>query len=144
MLLTVDELLFESQHCSLVFDLIPRGKKLRPHKYFYETAVTKGQFLSGFKMAPIVVYSCVLVLVKFGFYSLRHACHLTWNQFTLILSKSFYNIFFHPLRRYPGPWYCSISNIWYSFHSSNGRLARKISSLHERYGHVVRIAPKEL
>ncbi len=40
---------------------------------FYETALAQGQVLYEFRMALIVVYSYVFVLVKFGFIFLR-AC----------------------------------------------------------------------
>ncbi|KAJ5947552.1 hypothetical protein N7466_000567 [Penicillium verhagenii] len=55
-----------------------------------------------------------------------------------------YNIYFHPLRKYPGPrlWAASIlPSLWYSTH---GELVYKLTELHERFGHVVRIAPDEV
>ncbi|GME40427.1 hypothetical protein PFICI_06539 [Neofusicoccum parvum] len=55
-----------------------------------------------------------------------------------------YNLFFHPLRSYPGPWYTGASILWYQLHVFKGDLPFVIHSLHRQYGPVVRIAPNEL
>ncbi|KAJ5759295.1 hypothetical protein N7520_006451 [Penicillium odoratum] len=55
-----------------------------------------------------------------------------------------YNLFFHPLRKYPGPrlWAASLfPSLWYFTH---GELIYKLRELHEQYGDVVRIAPDEV
>ncbi|KAL4893245.1 cytochrome P450 [Aspergillus ambiguus] len=51
---------------------------------------------------------------------------------------------FHPLSRYPGPFWASVSRIWTVVHVliGNAEAAQKV--LHARYGPVVRIAPNEL
>lgn len=56
----------------------------------------------------------------------------------------FYNIFFHPLRKFPGPILARASN-WIHFHwIYSGRLHTKVLDLHSQYGDVVRIAPNML
>ena len=55
-----------------------------------------------------------------------------------------YNVFFHALRRYPGPWYFAASRLPYCFMLTSGRAAHIIRRFHEKYGDVVRIAPNEL
>jgi len=60
------------------------------------------------------------------------------------LGKCVYNIFFHPLRKYPGPFLwraCVLPQYWYMF---NGDFIEKCLDMHNRYGEVVRIAPGEL
>ncbi|KAL1963922.1 hypothetical protein VTN77DRAFT_7728 [Rasamsonia byssochlamydoides] len=55
-----------------------------------------------------------------------------------------YNIFFHPLRRFPGPTLWAATRLpwcWYQFH---GRLNHQLLKLHIQYGHTVRVAPNEL
>ena len=55
-----------------------------------------------------------------------------------------YNVFFHPLRKYPGPRFWAASpfpSLWYFTH---GELIYKLRDLHEKYGDVVRIAPDEV
>ncbi|PVI03628.1 benzoate 4-monooxygenase cytochrome P450 [Periconia macrospinosa] len=55
-----------------------------------------------------------------------------------------YNVCFHPLAKFPGPWYATISNFWYSMRFLGGRQPKHILSMHRKYGPVVRIAPNEL
>ncbi|KAH7065480.1 cytochrome P450 [Macrophomina phaseolina] len=61
-----------------------------------------------------------------------------------LLSKIIYNIFFHPLRAYPGPFTHAASRIPYCVHLCAGRLPFHVHELHARYGPIVRIAPDEL
>ncbi|WQF84543.1 Putative cytochrome P450 [Colletotrichum destructivum] len=55
-----------------------------------------------------------------------------------------YNIYFHPLRRYPGPKLWAATRIPYTRISLSGQVHRRILALHREYGPVVRIAPDEL
>ncbi|KAM0328787.1 hypothetical protein ACHAQA_005201 [Verticillium albo-atrum] len=55
-----------------------------------------------------------------------------------------YNIFFHPLRHYPGPLLQRASKIPWYLHYIGGTAAHHTQSLHERYGPVVRIGPHHL
>lgn len=55
-----------------------------------------------------------------------------------------YNIFFHPLSRFPGPLGHKITRLAYSWKSARGTLPFDMLEMHERYGDIVRIAPDEL
>ncbi|KAH9897354.1 cytochrome P450 ClCP1 [Xylariomycetidae sp. FL2044] len=55
-----------------------------------------------------------------------------------------YNIFLHPLRSFPGPLSHKISRVPGVYHNYHGTLPYHITSLHARYGPVVRISPNEL
>ncbi|CDM38086.1 Cytochrome P450 [Penicillium roqueforti FM164] len=59
-------------------------------------------------------------------------------------SKAVYNIWFHPLRNFPGPWYTKVSRIWYVLRVLQGCHKYEIKRLHDEYGLVVRIVPDEL
>lgn len=63
---------------------------------------------------------------------------------TYIVSFLFYNLFLHPLRKFPGPIYNRASVISKLYFLSRGKLIYHIEDLHKRYGPVVRIAPNEL
>lgn len=63
------------------------------------------------------------------------ACHL---------GLALYNIFFHPLRSYPGPILAAATQLPHSCHMIKGDSCKWIASLHERYGDVVRTGPREL
>ena len=55
-----------------------------------------------------------------------------------------YNLFFHPLRRYPGPLVLRATRLGFCYKILKGTLAVDVLDLHRRYGDVVRIAPDEL
>ncbi|CAG8958605.1 hypothetical protein HYFRA_00009922 [Hymenoscyphus fraxineus] len=61
-----------------------------------------------------------------------------------LLILAIYNVFFHPLRRYPGPKYFAASPLPYGFWYISGKWHTKIIKLHYKYGPVVRIGPNEL
>ncbi|EEH23236.1 hypothetical protein PABG_05447 [Paracoccidioides brasiliensis Pb03] len=58
--------------------------------------------------------------------------------------KFIYNVFFHPLRSFPGPLSHAMSRIPYLFKLSSGTLQFDLLNMHKKYGDVVRIAPNEL
>ncbi|KAL4781971.1 cytochrome P450 [Aspergillus varians] len=66
------------------------------------------------------------------------------NIITLVASKFIYNIWLHPLSRYPGPRTWAASSIPISRAQLRGDSHLLIEKLHNRYGSVVRIAPNEL
>ncbi|TQS37696.1 hypothetical protein Golomagni_01819 [Golovinomyces magnicellulatus] len=72
--------------------------------------------------------------------------HEALNQRVLayVLIFTFYNIFFHPLRKYPGPIIHRITSLYISYHDIRGKSAYHIRDLHEKYGSTVRIGPNEL
>lgn len=55
-----------------------------------------------------------------------------------------YNLFFHPLRDFPGPLLQRASPLPYTFQLVSGRQAFLTQKLHDKYGPVVRIAPGHL
>ncbi|KAH6608323.1 hypothetical protein Trco_001669 [Trichoderma cornu-damae] len=62
--------------------------------------------------------------------------------FTIV--KTVYNVYFHPLRSYPGPWLGRATRLHYVYHQLAGELPYKTKEWHDMYGQVVRIAPDEL
>ena len=63
---------------------------------------------------------------------------------TYCVGNIFYNIYFHPLKKYPGPKYLAASRLPYLKWMYSGTLVPHFQSLHARYGPVVRVAPNEL
>ncbi|GAB1317909.1 Trichothecene C-15 hydroxylase [Madurella fahalii] len=55
-----------------------------------------------------------------------------------------YNLFFHPLRRFPGPLFMRATRWGYLVRLMGGTLPFDMLDLHKRYGPVVRVAPNEL
>ncbi|GKZ48520.1 hypothetical protein AbraIFM66951_000592 [Aspergillus brasiliensis] len=61
-----------------------------------------------------------------------------------IATRVVYNVFLHPLSRFPGPITHAISRLPYCYHAVKGTLPFHMLDLHNRYGDIVRIAPDEL
>ncbi|KAL0937245.1 trichothecene c-15 hydroxylase [Colletotrichum truncatum] len=61
-----------------------------------------------------------------------------------ILGRALYNVFFHPLRNFPGPKTWAASRIPYSLSQIGGKPHEDILDLHNKYGPIVRIAENEL
>ncbi|KAI1391262.1 cytochrome P450 [Hypoxylon trugodes] len=55
-----------------------------------------------------------------------------------------YNIYFHPLSKYPGPRIASATSWWLALPYVRGGLHKYLLKLHEQYGPVVRTSPNEL
>lgn len=62
----------------------------------------------------------------------------------VLFGQAFYNIYLHPLRKFPGPKLAASSNICYLWWSVSGRIHAKLKELHDQYGDVVRISPNTL
>jgi hypothetical protein len=67
-------------------------------------------------------------------------CQIVLNSLFAVIN----NVFFHPLRRFPGPKIAAATPLYYIFWSSIGRRHRIDSYLHTKYGEVVRTAPDRL
>ena len=61
-----------------------------------------------------------------------------------MIFKIIYNIWFHPLSKFPGPKYAAASDFFYSKTVVGGESHTVTQKLHEQYGDVVRVAPDEL
>ncbi|KAM5344636.1 hypothetical protein ACJ41O_013171 [Fusarium nematophilum] len=55
-----------------------------------------------------------------------------------------YNVYFHPLASYPGPFWWRASRIPFCIELLRGTLSYKVAELHMSYGDVIRVAPNEL
>ncbi|RAL68205.1 hypothetical protein DID88_008909 [Monilinia fructigena] len=72
------------------------------------------------------------------------------SLYVVVISVSFvaykvmYNLYFHPLAKFPGPKLAAITDGWMSYYSISGDWHKILIQLHDRYGPVVRFAPNEL
>ncbi|KAI0197645.1 isotrichodermin C-15 hydroxylase [Astrocystis sublimbata] len=53
-----------------------------------------------------------------------------------VLFRAVYNVFFHPLRSYPGPWLWAASRLPYTVSIFRGNATHSIKELHDKYGQV--------
>lgn len=61
-----------------------------------------------------------------------------------LLAYTIYFRFLHPLSKYPGPFWASITNVYKAYQISTLNLPTNLVSLHEQYGDIVRIGPNDL
>lgn len=61
-----------------------------------------------------------------------------------VVIRLVYNVFLHPLSRFPGPLANRASVFPKTFHLVNGTLPFHITDMHNKYGPIIRITPNEL
>jgi cytochrome P450 len=61
-----------------------------------------------------------------------------------LVFNAVYNLFYHPLHKFPGPRLWAISNIPYTRVFLSGKGHYKMRQLHQKYGPIVRIGPNDL
>ncbi|OJD36906.1 cytochrome p450 [Diplodia corticola] len=64
--------------------------------------------------------------------------------FVKLVATAVYNVYFHPLSKFPGPKYACISSLVWWFIGFGGRIETWTQRQHERYGEVVRLGPDRL
>lgn len=85
--------------------------------------------------------------------SIKTSLHLTahnvigglaglWLAYSI--STIIYNIWFHPLAKYPGPKFAAASGLVYIYNYEKGNAVHWIDKLHRQYGEVVRLGPDRL
>ncbi|KAF1843493.1 cytochrome P450 4A10 [Cucurbitaria berberidis CBS 394.84] len=63
---------------------------------------------------------------------------------TLLLIRSLYRVYFHPLSHIAGPLLPKITSLWLHYHAYVGDEASVIHLLHQQYGPYVRVSPDEV
>lgn len=61
-----------------------------------------------------------------------------------IAINAFYNVYLHPLRKYPGPKLWAASSIPWGLSFKAGNMHNSLWDIHEKYGPIVRVGPNEL
>jgi cytochrome P450 len=68
----------------------------------------------------------------------------TINDTYLSAARNTYNIYLHPLRKFPGPRLFAAYRLPFVYYNIKGVLPFKVKEFHARYGPIVRITPNEL
>lgn len=86
------------------------------------------------------------ISLNFGLGAVPNQLLLYLIIFPVVATASwvFYQRFFSPLAKVPGPFLASISRIWITKHSWDGDMNRVMIQLHEKYGNLVRTGPNEV
>ncbi len=75
-----------------------------------------------------------------GKVTLLAGCYLSGLYASLLV----YRVFFHPLKKFPGPFGNKLGNLWFSAQLANGDACKKVLTLHEKYGDFLRIGSSDL
>ncbi|KAF7877056.1 uncharacterized protein EAF02_008276 [Botrytis sinoallii] len=60
------------------------------------------------------------------------------------ISSAIYNIYFHPLAKFPGPKLWTASRLPFIYYLLTGQLVKKVKEFHDIYGEFYRLAPDEV
>lgn len=72
---------------------------------------------------------------------------LSYGPYAVAVFLLFHLVYFrwfHPLAKFPGPFWASQTNAWKAYQLWTRRMPVTLQSLHERYGPVIRIGPNDL
>ncbi|OQV00250.1 hypothetical protein CLAIMM_05773 isoform 2 [Cladophialophora immunda] len=61
-----------------------------------------------------------------------------------VVVKSIYRVYFHPLAKYPGPFWAKVTSLYDFYQALSERRAHNFLALHKKYGPIVRYAPNKL
>jgi hypothetical protein len=110
---------------------------IHSHHPFYHCTFIALTFL----LCPII---SLVFLTRIASFPLREALRLvavTWWSFTgsIWLSMGIYRLFFHRLRRYPGPFLAKLSQVWWVWRNLREQNYLVLDELHRTYGEYVRV-----
>ncbi|GME58427.1 cytochrome p450 family protein [Neofusicoccum parvum] len=66
------------------------------------------------------------------------------SSLLMLFAYCIYQRFLSPLAKYPGPFWASLTDVWYAYQSAQVDLHRRLIHLHEKYGEIVRVKPNKL
>ncbi|KAL5610623.1 hypothetical protein FOBRF1_006740 [Fusarium oxysporum] len=77
-------------------------------------------------------------------FAIGQAAVLFWMSY--LVCKAIYNVFFHPLSKFPGPKIAAIGSYYEFYHDvfKDGTYLWKIEEMHRKYGPIVRVNADEL
>ncbi|KAL5000059.1 cytochrome P450 [Aspergillus recurvatus] len=64
--------------------------------------------------------------------------------FFLLLARSLYQLYRHPLSSIPGPKLAACTSLWLAYHTYTGDECSTLFALHQKYGPVLRIGPNDI
>ncbi|MCJ1433072.1 hypothetical protein MMC27_002431 [Xylographa pallens] len=88
----------------------------------------------------VLTIPLILVRIRYSFPVFK----LIVIEIPWFLAKFIYNVFWHPLARFPGPLLFATCRIPYVYSAITGEMAHTLHRLHEKHGPIVRTAPNEL
>ena len=75
-----------------------------------------------------------MALLSWSHLALLVPAYLTWK----VAYQVVYYRFFHPLAKYPGPFWGSITRLWITYHNLKEDECETFRALHEKHGKTAR------
>ncbi|CRG87316.1 hypothetical protein PISL3812_04333 [Talaromyces islandicus] len=108
-------------------------------------AMEEIDILQGYLLTILAHFYLIDTLVDFWMLSLVTLSSLIVLVLVIYaFGNVIYNLWFHPLRHYPGSKFDTATRLPYTFHVLRGTITQRTKRQHEKYGHVVRISPNVL
>jgi hypothetical protein len=68
---------------------------------------------------------------------------IAWSVL-LPVAVAIYRLTIHPLAKVPGPKLAAVTSLWQANQARNGHMRKLATTLHKKYGVVVRVSPNEV
>ncbi|KAH8807633.1 gamma-glutamyltranspeptidase-domain-containing protein [Xylogone sp. PMI_703] len=76
------------------------------------------------------------------FHNLVHVIGiLLFTSVFYVIGLVIYRLFFHPLAKYPGPFWAKVTGLYPAYYALTGKRHINCYKLHKKYGDIVRVAP---
>jgi hypothetical protein len=86
------------------------------------------------EVAKWVKFACLLVEIPIVTVSQVRPSYVSWINHGQVLIVFLYRSTFHPLAKYPGPWWAGLTDLYTAYHLSKGDRHIDFHRLHEKHG----------
>lgn len=90
------------------------------------------------------VFSLVAIAVRVDYFKTKFTSLTCLQPVAYLLWTILYNLYIHPLSKYPGPKLAACMDLPNLYWTSTGQYHYKLKELHDKYGDVVRVGPHTL
>ncbi|KAI1846099.1 hypothetical protein JX266_007908 [Neoarthrinium moseri] len=81
-----------------------------------------------------------MALLSVGNFALLGLAYIVYK----VVGQIVYYHFFHPLAKFPGPFWGGVTRLWLAYHNASADECETVKALHEKHGPVIRITPTML
>ncbi|KAK1852226.1 cytochrome p450 [Colletotrichum chrysophilum] len=82
----------------------------------------------------------MMAILSVANFLLLGVAYIAWN----VVYQIVYYRFFHPLAKFPGPFWGSVTRLWITYHNIKQDECQTLQALHKKHGPIMRITPTML